>query len=168
MNVAVNPGAGPICERTLQKEAARNIAAFRRDLALHKVRITYQCEGKHGGRYTFLLRRFGRECMVDMPGLPLERVRYMKQEGQNPWHFPRLYVDGNSWLWIYALDSAREALLLQEPDVLETLRKRFGTTWFNARDSQVALATLKRLVQEGKLNSSRPPGSGPLNFQVPR
>jgi hypothetical protein len=46
---------------------------------------------------------------VDMPGLPLHQVAL--REGDNAWLFPRLYVDGNSWLWPYALNNARRELL---------------------------------------------------------
>ena len=42
--------------------------------------------------------------MVEMPGLPLEQVRYMGHEGQNARDYPRLYVDGASWLWEFAVN----------------------------------------------------------------
>jgi len=45
-----------------------------------------------------------------MPGLPLDRVRYIGAPEQNAWRFPRLFVDGNSWLWEFALEIARGAL----------------------------------------------------------
>jgi hypothetical protein len=33
-----------------------------------------------------------------MPGCELEKVRTSK-----PWYSPRLYVDGSSWLWGFAI-----------------------------------------------------------------
>jgi hypothetical protein len=45
---------------------------------------------------------------VDMPGIPIEKVRYTGTEDQNIWHYPRLYVDGSSWVWLYALHSLRD------------------------------------------------------------
>jgi hypothetical protein len=45
----------------------------------------------------------GRSIEIQMPGLPVERVRYMGETGQNIWDFPRLYVDDSSWIWQFAL-----------------------------------------------------------------
>ena len=67
-----------------------------------KENITYmhKQESDEGGRYNFDLKRSGFDFTinVDMPGCELERVR--KSE---PFYSPRLYVDGSSWLWGYAL-----------------------------------------------------------------
>ena len=109
--VFINPGTGPVRE-TLCRHAVMNMRAFRRDL--NASGITFARYGKiEGGRYPFLVRLGKREVVVEMPGLPLERVRYMNAPGQNAWHFPRLYVDGSSWLWEFAVPSAREALGLE-------------------------------------------------------
>lgn len=46
---------------------------------------------------------------IDMPGLPLDQVRYLRptQEDifseQSIFDFPRIFIDGNSWVWYYAL-----------------------------------------------------------------
>jgi hypothetical protein len=56
------------------------------------------------GRYCFMLscEEFPKKKFeIQMPGWELERVRYMGLD-QNPWGFPRLYVDGSSWLWEFA------------------------------------------------------------------
>jgi hypothetical protein len=34
----------------------------------------------------------------------LEKVRYLDSENQDIFNFPRLYVDGSSWVWKYALN----------------------------------------------------------------
>ncbi|WP_232700178.1 hypothetical protein [Brevibacillus daliensis] len=57
------------------------------------------------GRYLFELKthiKSGFSWEVDMPSLPLEQGRYVSEEGQNIQDFPRLYVDGSSWVWKYA------------------------------------------------------------------
>lgn len=117
--VVVNPGAGSIEARTRQKHAEANMRAFRRDLVskytLPRLFIIYRPGTKHGGRYTFALRLTTtrgqvRECEVEMPGLPLDQVRFMRAAEQNPWHYPRLYVNRDSWLWIYALSVAGDKL----------------------------------------------------------
>lgn len=60
----------------------------------------------------FTCRRGIRKASVDMPGTPLTEVRYI--DGADPWRFPRLYVDGSSWLWEFAVDMTR--LALRDPD----------------------------------------------------
>lgn len=106
----INPGAGPV-DGTSAREARRNIGALCRDLALPlpRVRVERRPGADHDGRYGYVLRRGIRETEVTMPGLSLDRVRL--GPGDNPWHFPRLYVDGSSWLWPYAVEMARHALL---------------------------------------------------------
>ena len=39
-----------------------------------------------------------------MPGLPLDQVRFVEDEGQDIWKYPRLFVDGKPWLWKYAVN----------------------------------------------------------------
>src|SRR5271155_5789946 len=71
------------------------------------------------GRFAFILRLGKRKCEIQMPGLPLEQVRYTGMGGQNAWNFPRLYVDGDSWLWFLAVRNARRALGLPVPSLEE-------------------------------------------------
>lgn len=106
-----NPGTGPV-GGALERDARRNIGAFCRELALPAphIRVERRPSGDYGdGRYDYVLHRGIRQVSVNMPGLPLERVA-LRPDG-NAWHFPRLYVDGNSWLWPFALSSARRALI---------------------------------------------------------
>lgn len=51
---------------------------------------------------------------VDMPSLSLEKIRYMGEKTQNIWDFPRLYVNGSSWVWKYAT--------IKKDEVVETLQ----------------------------------------------
>jgi len=104
--VFVNPGAGPVSGAN-EENARANIAAFAEEIGT-KWRAGEP--GSCGGRWTFFVQGNGRECEVEMPGLPLASVRFRKEPGQNIWHFPRLYVDGGSWVWIYGVEIAREKL----------------------------------------------------------
>jgi len=106
--IFINPGTGPI-EDTSEKHARENIEHFLTDCkttGLHFVRIPERDYGE--GRYAFLVWK-DRICHeIQMPGLPLARVRFMSEEGQSAWDFPRLYVDGSSWLWELALLSEKD------------------------------------------------------------
>lgn len=48
---------------------------------------------------------------VLMPGLPLDQVNYGARLDDRPTSFPRLYVDGNSWLWLNAVAAAASTLI---------------------------------------------------------
>lgn len=111
--IIVNPGTGPVPDST-EDEARRNLAALIEDVGVSPVTVGANVEQQSDGRWSFLLKHGGRECWVEMPGIPLDQVRYMGSEGQNVWHFPRLYVDGSSWLWMYAISSVRSALTGEE------------------------------------------------------
>ncbi len=110
MNVIINPGSGPV-EGASIRSAIANTRAFVAELGHSSPRVTVRRERRvpDGGRYAFTLTRGVREVAVDMPGIPLDRVRYVK--GRNAWTFPRLYVDGSSWLWEFAVDIARGLLV---------------------------------------------------------
>ena len=98
----VNPGAGPVPNAT-EANAVDNMPRFIADCSaknLAFVRVPEQDDGD--GRYSFLVYRESRCHLVQMPGLPLERVRFMTDQ-QNARDYPRLYRDGGSWLWKFAL-----------------------------------------------------------------
>ena len=109
VTVAINPGTGPVGGATLA-EAEANVRAFVADLDLPGVVVMRDPEEDRQGRFGFWLTLGARRCDLDMPGLPLARVRYVRAAGQNIWDFPRLYVDGGSWVWCYGTDIARAAL----------------------------------------------------------
>ena len=107
----INPGIGPANDygRCCLDWARSNMRAFVRDVGGLEVAIADL--GDDGdGRYAFRLSRDKRKTLVSMPGVGLARVRYVDAAGQNIWHFPRLYVDGHSYVWLYAVEAAREAL----------------------------------------------------------
>ena len=117
--VFINPGTGP-CIGTTRRNADANMRAFIRDMGLTG-RVRWWREGPiDGGRYDYkiaLRSNPKRTVEVSMPGLPLDQVR-CSVEGKpapgEPLFPPRLYVDGNSWFWEYAVPCAREGLGLKE------------------------------------------------------
>ena len=108
--LAINPGAGPVVDSTLA-EAECDIAAFIADLELGVIKATRCPRLDKGGRFGFTLRLDERTVSVEMPGKPIEQVRYVDSDKQNIWDFPRLYVDGSSWVWKYAVGIAKDTLL---------------------------------------------------------
>lgn len=112
MSLILNPGAGDVPGATYHN-AARNINAFMDDLrkAHGYVGMAVVPRDVHvRGRWLFvvtctvpLAKAPLEQWSIDMPGLPLEQVRYTGPP-MNPFEFPRLYVDGSSWLWKFAVD----------------------------------------------------------------
>lgn len=108
MTIFINPGSGPVEDATA-KNAADNVHAFAEDLRCdgHDVAVLPHLGPDDGtGRFTFKLVVDGVSHEVAMPGLTLDRVRFMDSTEQNIWDFPRLYVDGSSWVWCFALGAA--------------------------------------------------------------
>lgn len=102
MTFIINPGTGPVPEATLA-DAEANMRALVADVGAPDAAVEHRPDGDYQGRFAFALRYPTIEFEVDMPGLPLERVRFVGGADQNIWDFPRLYVDGSSWVWRYGL-----------------------------------------------------------------
>ena len=103
MRIFINPGTGPVQNAT-KRNAEENIKHFIADCGkkgIKSIRIPHLDYGE--GRFAFLLWKDTRCHEIQMPGLPLSQVRYMGYPEQNICDFPRLYVDGSSWVWKYAL-----------------------------------------------------------------
>ena len=103
MSIVINPGTGPVYKAS-EWRAVENIKHFIADCGkegIQSVRIPHRDYGE--GRFAFLLWKDTRCHEIQMPGLPLSEVRYMGEPEQSIFDFPRLYVDGNSWIWKYAL-----------------------------------------------------------------
>jgi hypothetical protein len=112
--VAINPGTGDVANSQLA-QATENMEAFLADMNLDGA--TFERLEKRdydNGRFAFRVCYGASSVEVQMPGIPLERVRYMGYEGQNIWRYPRLYVEGSSWVWSYAYDIARTDLIADE------------------------------------------------------
>lgn len=106
--IFINPGSGPVPGASAEAAEA-NLATFAEDLRSrgHQVQVG-QATGEEEGRWSFPVTVDDVVHQVEMPGLPLEQVRWLDEPDQNIWHFPRLYVDGSSWVWKYALDAAAD------------------------------------------------------------
>ena len=108
--VFINPGAGPVTDANID-HALRNIEHFIKDIGIAGVEWEHNEALTADGRYGLTLTApNGSMCQIEMPGRELSGVRFTGEANQNIWHFPRLYVDGNSWVWQYAVSQARETL----------------------------------------------------------
>ncbi len=110
-----NPGSGTVdAEADGIKIARANMDAFIADLAIDFAVITPVAgKGRGDGRFPFTVTAGDRSVVVHMPGIALDRVRYMN-DWQNPFLYPRLFVDGSSWLWVIAINVVRESLQRKE------------------------------------------------------
>lgn len=108
----INPGAGPV-EGAVLGYARQNISQLILDAGfkLEQVEIIHHSEYDDSGRFFFQLNHNGRTCEVEIPGLDLSLVRYLRSEEQNIWDFPRLHVNGSSFVWLFAIKLVRESLL---------------------------------------------------------
>lgn len=105
--VYLNPGSGEV-EGALEANAYTNIKQFVKDcdpsLKWHWRRNRKADYGE--GRFAFMVfcNEFPtHKVEIQMPGWELKRVRFMDGKTQDVWEFPRLYVDGSSWLWKFAI-----------------------------------------------------------------
>lgn len=103
MTLIINPGSGPV-RGAGEGEARAAMEAFVADLGEGWETTPIAVGPEKEGRWPFEVVHSGHRHEVEMPGLPVDRVRYTNEDGQNIWDFPRLYVDGSSWVWRYALD----------------------------------------------------------------
>lgn len=96
-------GAGPV-KSASEENANQNIAQLVRDVDLEGItcqRDVFKDYGK--GRFAYQLSCAKRTVEVQMPGCPLNSVRFLGEQGQNIFDFPRLYLDGSSVVWKYAV-----------------------------------------------------------------
>jgi hypothetical protein len=107
MTLIINPGSGPV-PATTSDNATSNMGAFTddlRDIGLDVDTFIRREAADYGdGRYAYEIAfGDGRTVEVQMPGLPVDQVRFVGSPEQNIWDFPRLYIDDSSWVWKYAL-----------------------------------------------------------------
>ena len=104
MEPVINAATGPV-PGAAEDNAVANMAVLCDDLRARgldvETFIRRRGSDTGDGRYAFDLIVNGTSREILMPGLPAERVRWL--EG-SPRGFPRLYVDGSSWLWGIALN----------------------------------------------------------------
>lgn len=107
MNVimSLNPGTGNL-NKTTEENAIKNIKNLLIDSDNFEVNVIRIPEKDYGnGRYAFLLYKENFCHMIQMPGLPLEQVRFMNEDSQHIYDFPRLYIDDSSWIWFVAVEN---------------------------------------------------------------
>lgn len=120
-DISVNPGPGDVQSGTWE-QAYENIKQFIKDceIPMHIEKSDF-LEDECG--YSFTLKADNCDWIAEifMPGLPLCQVRFMEEPDQNPYDFPRLHINGSSWLWKYALIGKAEVLkgLSDKLDALE-------------------------------------------------
>lgn len=125
MNVLINPGSGPVGGEISWDNAYENIVAYIADCEI-PMRIVRSEHEDDDGRYLFVLRNdeYDYQIEVEMPGLPLDRVRYVEGDKRNIFDFPRLYVEGSSWIWYIGTvkkDIVKEVLEVRAEEMKEQL-----------------------------------------------
>jgi len=106
--IQVNPGTQPVLDAT-EDQAKVNMVQFLTDS--HVTRKSHlglfrRPDQDYGnGRFAFEVchPEYSVGVIVQMPGAPLDKVRYMMIRGQNIWNFPRLYVNDLSLVWCHGL-----------------------------------------------------------------
>ena len=108
--IIVNPGTFG-CDDATAEHSYENMKHFLVDCAVSGAEFVAVPTMDYGeGRFCFLVWKDNNCAEIQMPGWSLEKVRYVKSEGQNIWDFPRLYVDGGSWIWYIAADIVKRIL----------------------------------------------------------
>lgn len=99
--IIINPGTEAIPQTTFEN-AYESAKALMHDCGFSRedgYKISRDAKRDSNGWYGFIVTKDGKHPLdVDIPGCDPERT----QKGE-PWVSPRLYVDGSSWLWGYAL-----------------------------------------------------------------
>jgi hypothetical protein len=114
--VAINPGSGPAETYSNAKpsveQALANMKVLAEDCKVEPKAVRRRMKNDYhdqhkDGRFCFTLKgQDGKVYEIQMPGIPLDNVRFTGGPKQNPWDYPRLYVDDSSWLWRYAVRRA--------------------------------------------------------------
>jgi hypothetical protein len=91
----------------LLRNENENIQAFVGDIEISGVKVRRREKYGTKNRFHFALRLGDKNIEIVMPRLPLEQVRYLGSSHQHGWNFPRLYVNGHSWLWNSAINAVK-------------------------------------------------------------
>lgn len=103
--IVINPGTEPVAGAT-EENALQAALQFVNDLAIQGLALERDVSNDRGGRFGFTIKHpSGRYVSLNMPGCDASVTR-----ASQPWHSPRLYVDGSSWLWDIGINIARSHL----------------------------------------------------------
>ena len=114
-DIILNPGTEPVADATLT-HATLNVIRLLEDAELSEATSTRNPHADDGGRFGFTIATDEKACEVEIPGIPLDQVRFTGDGEQSIWDFPRLYVEGSSWVWKYAVPALRRALLGEDDE----------------------------------------------------
>lgn len=119
--IVINEGAGSVPDAE-EANALHNMALFNYELRVID-KVTVDTWDRHrdvdgDGRFGFTVKLSnGAERVIRMPGADIEQVRYLDTDYQrHRSDFTRMYVDGSSWFWCYALAIVSETM---EPEGVE-------------------------------------------------
>ncbi len=102
----LNPGAGDVIGETTHQAALENLEQLLEEAGGELVSIEDRLD--HTGRlHARAIGPAGALHAIEMPGLPLAEVRFTREPGQNIWDYPRIFVDGDSWVWFYAVETIK-------------------------------------------------------------
>lgn len=106
----INPGSGAVDDAT-QEQAQANMQEFLaaiglgEDVSAEMKWPSLGGDGQPDGRWAFIVSLGERSCEVEMPG-----VAGLSQAAKAARIHPRLYVDGSSWYWDFAIRQVVHAL----------------------------------------------------------
>jgi hypothetical protein len=130
MIFVINPGTG-ICARARLSWARSNLRRFLADLDVPGIEMRLVEDVDEQGYACFRLsRRTAKRvhrCVVHVPGIGIRRVRYSLSNRRDICAVQRLYVDGSSWAWPYALSVVADALAprsRRSVELLDAVRER--------------------------------------------
>lgn len=101
VQILINPGTWETSGNI--DTAEENIKIFIKDLG--KDFIYERTDKTHNGRFIFIISNKEESYEIAMVGENIEGVRYIDTFRQRIMDFPRLYVNENSYVWIYAIQN---------------------------------------------------------------
>lgn len=159
----INSGTEPVPEATL-KDATANMDQFVAEIStghqIRRVETKHVPELDYDGRFGFVASVYLSDTDVPdlalevrMPGLPLEKVNFGARPEDNLFAFPRLYLNKQSWAWIFAVDVAR-ALIGEAEQNKRTRPQRHRTLTYGydaglPRDNDILAAWGARVAITG-------------------
>lgn len=144
VDIIINPGTGKVYGNLEQAE--KNMKKFIEDTG-----IDFKSEyiGRtDNGRFLFKITNAKDTHEIEMVGEDIDSVRYVDTYKQDIYDFPRLYVDENSYVWLFAITNITD-------EYSEQCMKRLGINCDNVRKYDEILRKLyncKECKQEKTMN----------------